>query len=296
MSESRNRLLMIGLQGSGKSTFLGAFWHAVDMGRTYVGLRANVLPEQRAYLNRLRRLWEDREEIGRTSFATSEETSLELVDDASGRRMMLAFPDLSGEHYELQWSERRYRREYGDLARSAVGALLFVHPTHLCPPVGIAERNRLERMIEDVAVATERDDAGEDSGGSQKPLTFDPGASPTATQLVEVLQVLTDELGVPPEFPIGVIVSAWDLVEQYGISPEEYLEREGALLAQFLTSDERRFRPRFYGISAQGGDLKRDAARLDAIDEPMERIRVVGEDADTHDITAPVRWLMQTAL
>jgi len=64
------------------------------------------------------------------------------------------------------------------------------------------------------------------------------------------------------------------------------------MLAQFLAANADLWNARVYGISAQGGKLPDRKRELAKIKQPSERIRVVGHGAGTHDLSAPLQWLM----
>jgi hypothetical protein len=56
-----------------------------------------------------------------------------------------------------------------------------------------------------------------------------------------------------------------------------------------------------YGVSAQGGEYdqnkpdarpREEAARLRDLDLPSKRIKLVFGNTESHDLTAPLEWLM----
>jgi hypothetical protein len=91
-----------------------------------------------------------------------------------------------------------------------------------------------------------------------------------------------------------VLISAWDTVGQAGDlrpkDPTQFLEREWALVAQFLRANPESFIPKIYGVSAYGGipgqlgDLAEQA--------PHERALLVESAGSSHDLTRPLKWLL----
>lgn len=285
------RLMLIGLPGSGKTTFLAALWHAVDPG-TGVGLRATVYPEERAYLNQLRRAWMTLEPVPRTSFTADHLPLMHLEDVEHGRLSDLVFPDLSGEHFERQWTKRHCLDSYVELVRNAGGAMVFIHPDEVKEPIRLDARDALEEALAgavDGATATSSEEELDTA------VAFGPILAPTATQLVDILQTLEMLSSTQAPIPLAIIISAWDRVEELNLSPSAWLLRRLPLLGQYISANAERFPFRVYGISAQGGDLNSDRARLEAVLDPNHRIRVVQDGAPSHDITGPIRWLLNFA-
>ena len=91
---------------------------------------------------------------------------------------------------------------------------------------------------------------------------------------------------------LAIVASAWDLVEDLGMSPREWLQSELPLLDQFLTTNTRTVNWEIYGVSAQGGRFPKDAEKLRRTSRPTQRIKVVGPAGESHDITQPIYWAM----
>jgi hypothetical protein len=282
--------LVLGLPGSGKTTFLAALWYLVVWGEVATALRLDRLHGNREHLNRIANDWLSCRPVERTPVGAETIVSMQLVttdrgDDGPGGAAgaEVFFPDMSGELFNLQWKERRCSREYYRLVREASGVLLFVHPNTVIEPV----------RIDEVAGIVEELTAGQGPGpvDDAPPRPWDPDRAPTQVKLVELLQFLVREPFALPRARVAVIVSAWDLVGD-DAAPTGWLAARLPLLDQYLRGNEERFSVRVYGVSAQGGDLGRDTERLLRETAPARRIGVVGEENRPHDLTAPVRWLM----
>lgn len=279
------RLLLIGLPGTGKTTFLAALWHAVESNEIPVSLSLAELDGDRDYLNKIRLAWAGCRPLDRTQVGAEKIVSMRLTDHKGTRIAEVMFPDMSGESFRNQWITRQWTKSYSDLLQDATGALLFVHPETVVEPIRIDEADKL--IAELPNVAEQEDDDSHDSW-----IPWMAKETPTQVQLVELLQFLGSNGHAEQPLRIGVIVSAWDLVAGDNQTPTDWLNKRLPLLAQFLKSNFERFPSRTYGISAQGGDLQTESDRLLRYSPQTMRILVEGPFCESHDITAPVAWLM----
>ena len=94
-----SRLLLLGLRGSGKTTFLAALWHLLEAGEIPSALTLDSLQPDRSYLNRIRNSWLSAKEVGRTSIRTVESVSLSLREGSTNKRVEITIPDLSGDPF-----------------------------------------------------------------------------------------------------------------------------------------------------------------------------------------------------
>ena len=181
---------------------------------------------------------------------------------------------------------RKATRQYADFAAKASGVLLFIHPANIerspriAFPIREAETSSLE------AASAQDNDAA-------KLREWSSNLASTQVKLVELLQFVNylRSSNKPPS--IAVVVSAWDLVRD-SILPSSWLESNLPLLSQFLASNEEVAPFRVYGVSALGGDLRKDLQRLQGEDVPSRRIRVVDNKLQPHgDLTAPIRFLLE---
>jgi len=286
-----SRLLLIGLRGSGKTSYLAAFWHVIEAGELPSALAVAQLQGDREYLNRIRDHWLKFEEVGRTSLRSQEIVSLVLQDVRSKSDIHVTVPDLSGELFRLQWATRKATRQYVEYASEAVGVLLFIHPN------AIVESHVLlpdEKDACDVPVTDSSDSglAGNLKTSTSGAVPWSPDLSPTQVQLVELLQFVSHLRSSPEPPPIAVIVSAWDTVKD-PVLPISWLENKLPLLSQFLTANVNKVPFQVYGVSALGGDLEKDRERLQHEDVPSHRIKVVQDTFKPHgDLTAPIQFLL----
>lgn len=288
MSERQQQLFVAGLPGAGKTTFLAALWHVVESEEVDGAMRLVRLVGESTYLNRIRSLWIDAKELERTKLADEANLRMCLVT-AANEEVDLWIPDLSGEAFEAQWTDRIAPNDYCRFVRESSGGLFFVHPD-------VKE----EHLIADIAglvpqAAATPTDASPTAQQASAPAThvpWDARFAPTQIQLVDLLQfVLAIRSNAP--LRLSIVISAWDLVAE-NISPEKWVESHLPLMHQFLKANSAVFDARFFGVSAQGGKLD-DPAALDGMRariKPSDRIRISDGDGNAHDITAPLKWAL----
>jgi hypothetical protein len=284
MSSEGVKQLFVGLPSSGKTTFLAALWHVAESGEVPSSLQVSQVTGLRDHLNKIRGQWLSCEEIDRTKIPAERTVSLKLRNPYTSHETELWLPDLSGETFRLQWETRQWSVEFDALAGDSLGALLFIHPKCVFEPGRID--TSIDRMADVLGAVTDVriDDV--------TPLPWTPDKSPTQVKLVELVQFLKARPFSGRALRLAVIISAWDLVMQ-GERPEIWLQKRLPLLFQYLAANVEVIPFRIYGVSAQGGDLSSQATELQRLVKPSERIRVDGPEAEAHDITAPIRWVME---
>lgn len=276
---------MVGLAGTGKTTFLAALWHVVSRGDIPSGLRLKEFPNNREYLNKISSDWINCEPLGRTVPEFEKIVSMKLEDSESKDVVEVWFPDLSGETFRVQLRSRQWTAGYCELAKEAEGITLFIHPNIVVPPTRIDEVESIVREIRS------QEEVAEDSKVEAQNL-WDIDKMSIQAKLVELLQLHLNSPYCENIRRIAVVISAWDLVMNYTESPEKWLEKTLPFLDQFLKANKEHFCFRIYGVSAQGADLEKACLLLGKI-KPEERIIIVGEECIPHDITVPVKWLMR---
>jgi hypothetical protein len=212
--------------------------------------------------------------------------SMNLLD-AADRAVRVTFPDVPGEEYARMWEDREVDER---LARtlSSANVMLLLHGNRIRAPAWVTERAALATAIDDPIPDAESE-------------IWHPKHAPTQVQLVDLLQ----HLGRPPldagPRRLVVMISAWDKAEGEGLQPEPFLCAKLPLLDQYLRCGRNRWDWRVYGVSAQGGEYdqnkpdarpREEAARLRDLDLPSKRIKLVFGNTESHDLTAPLEWLM----
>ena len=306
---NERNLMMIGIAETGKTTFLAALFHIVESGQIESSLQLVELGATREYLVRIRDKWLGCNEMERTKIGDEQLVELKLLDIDTKRTAQLVLPDISGETCRDQWEKRKSTKIFDELARRSQGILFFVHPNTIKEPVRINRNRLVADILKDEATDTDGDinnkqtavsPAATQRSENSEQTEWHPRFAPTQTQLVEILQFLLREPDTYPISHIAVIVSAWDLFKndnQYH-TPSDWLVRRVPLLHQFLTANSDRVGFKAFGISAQGGKLGEDDSEMLSKFRQAERIEVVTDienEFNRHDITAPLKWLLENS-
>ena len=288
---SERSISICGFPESGKTSYLAALWHLITTAAEPTALLFDSLRDgDSTHLNELASRWRSGLRQRRTEIPSSKLVSMNLKN-TSGELMRLTLPDLSGESYRIMFEDRECDPVVGKTFDKSHGMLLFVHSDKIRQPqmvvTAVAQSLSLGSTIPD---------------GQEIPWT--PNLAPTQIQLVELLQLLRQ----PPlsvEFKrIGIIMSAWDKVEDEGRLPDQFLAERLPLLKQYLDSGADGWEWKVFGVSAQGGDYEKEDERLTgrelerlnelkALDEPSMRIKVTSNGSVSSDLTEPIAWLME---
>lgn len=273
------RVVMLGMPEAGKSTFLGALWHSANRAvPEEAALTVRAVGPDSEYLNKMSHAWLNGETFDRTDMNETRPNTMTLRADGQDNEVMI--PDFSGELSKKAYREAQWPPQLADAVAEADGVLLFVHLEDLTSPSLIA-------WVEEVSGETSQEDPI-----PQEP--WDPDDAPTVVKLVGLLELVaaSQEKKNRP-IRVALIISAWDLVNPATDDPAGWFSERGALLAQFLRNNTDKFEHTIYGISAQGGVLSgATRKRLLGYKKPSNRIRVVVQGAESHDITAPLKWVL----
>jgi hypothetical protein len=282
---SNRSVVVMGLPGSGKTTYLAALWHLVSEGEIdsklkYVSLRAGNTD----HLHEIADRWRDAKKQERTSLSGDKLVSM-ILQAEGGEPQTVTFPDVAGEAFLQMWGQRACDETVAKWLKEP-GVLLFVHADKITVPRWVIDEKLL---LENLGV--ERED--------EQIVDWSPALAPTQVQLTDLLQSMQSEpLDVGPR-RLAIILSAWDKAAGRRLTPEEYLAKRMPLFSQFLTHGlNLGWQVRIYGVSAQGGDYDDqksslpEADLLRKVDLPSKRIQVAYAGAKSHDLTEPLQWLL----
>lgn len=297
---NNQKFILLGLPGSGKTTFLAAFWAVMSNGTGAGEVEIGPLSGEQRYLNRIRQEWLRYKKMERTLQPDETDLNLPLRMRATKQDFTLQMPELAGENYKKAWETRELPMKVADALTQADGLALFISSNHVEKPVrmdqaraatfGLLPESFAEPANEDddTEVGAEEEDDDEKPAPESKP--WSPEMAPTQVMLVEVLQ-FAEELR--PLRRLSIVLSAWDqiLKNTPGDTPEAWLKRELPLLWQFLQRNPGQLEVRVFGVSAQGGDYKADFDRLSALSPALRPKAFDAKGNELDELIAPLKWL-----
>lgn len=264
---------IMGLPGAGKTTYLAALAYSLQQREVETKLMWSEYNGNHQHLLNLENTWLRACPVDRTNIS-SQETQLTIeLSDVNRNKYSVTFPDLSGEIFQNYYSNREMDLTNKETICKCDAILLFINPDTIIQPILISSISPKVRKHE------------------LKPKAYEPINDPTEVQIVELLQFIVHLRNKPVS--LTVVISAWDVVEDTKLLPEEYLKSRLTLLWQYLYCNKNIFKTCYYGVSAQGGTLEGDAAQLEILekykDNQIERIKVVDNSGSvSHDISIPL--------
>lgn len=286
MSDETARVAIIGLPGSGKTTFLAALWHLIRDTLTQKELAFDGLSRGNyEHLNALAKRWRAGQIQQRTQVRGMTIVTMNLKD-ASGRTAEISFPDVPGEDFSRMWEARELDRSMAETL-SAPAIVLLINGDTIQFPAWVVERMAIQQK------------AGLPAG-DVAPVEWSADLAPTQVQTVALLQFLMSELENGPR-RLAILVSAWDEVEGEELEPLAFLEAKLPLLCQYLRSGRDAWDWNVWGVSAQGGayeDPEKDeqlpeTEALRDLERPSDRIKLVDGLTACNDLTGPLAWLIR---
>jgi hypothetical protein len=278
------KLLVAGLPGAGKTTFIAALWHVTSSEEVKGSLVIDTLQPARDHLNQIAKLWRECETLPRTTLAKERTVTLNLRDEESGAVYEVTLPDSSGEAFRRAFELRRWSSSLEALAKDADSMLFFIHPESLEKPA------RLDGNVEEMVDILEPHEAESADVTPPVAIPWKPALASTASKIVDLIQFVLRARG-GSRLRICFVISAWDLVRKEGLNPRAWIGNRAPLLSQFLDANNVMIDYAVFGVSAQGGDLKQADALREYI-RPSERIEVVTDGTTSNDITQPLRWAL----
>jgi len=236
-------IIFVGGPRSGKSNYLFRTWIAIEREKGL--LVKDGLPQDVEYLHDGASILLDGKFAPHTSKDTRQVCEIPIVErDRPDSKSVLFVPDATGELWLDLYSKREWPVQWDNLVTKTCGFVLFVC---VGSPHNVAALDWItcERFY-----------------GSN--LTPKPTGVPTQVLLVEWLQILRsitkDKIGHSYMPRLSVVVTAWDRVpaDRRQENPQEYLETEFPLLAQFIRAGAHGFDAKVFGLSIVGGDLELD--------------------------------------
>ncbi len=287
MTESS--LIVCGLPESGKTTFLAALWHLVLSKEINTKLSLSGLSHgEYSYVTDIKDKWLKGRRQERNKLNTPvQSVGMDLIKSDEGV-VRVVFPDHSGEAYSEMWEARSCSNEVAEQLRSRSGILLFINLNLIKAPRPLFDDIDLNKALNQ---ALPEDEVG---------VPWDAALSPDQVKLVDILQFLRcNELNAN-DGKLAIFLSAWDLVENQGLGPEDLLCARMPLLDQYLKCGQHGWDVKIHGLSAQGAeylsedDKEEDASEMliEMLDKSgSERIRLLFDGKESHDLTESLEWL-----
>ena len=302
-STTKSPFVVCGLPGSGKTTFLAALWHLVESREIETSLKLKSLDyDKYEYVNTIRTRWLQGRRQPRTVGA-AETVGIDLVDkDGNGVRVL--FPDHSGETYDSMWITRTCSKAVANYLQNRHGLLLFLRPEGMKKPLPLIDIITTEAAMQAVLPPTLSGSDTAPAPDNQSGQDWAAEETPDQVKLVDILQLLSSRLYTSrkeEKEKLAIFVSAWDVVDK-SLSPAEFIEQELPLLHQYLRNAEHGFDIKLYGLSAQGGEYVAEnhedppaSELLDLLnlEKASDRIKLISDAEQTHDLTKPIAWLMK---
>ena len=296
MEVKESSLVVCGLPGSGKTTYLAALWHLVESREIETALSLDTLAfGEYGYLNGIRNLWQRGKKQTR-SVGSSRRIGIDLTSQ-SGQKTRLLFLDHSGEIFDRLWEGRSCSKEVASELRSRAGVILFLRSEGIKTPVPLAEMLSLESDI--VQAISDGAEQGDVEPVEERKWVADE--SPDQVKVVDLLQYLSGEGGSTEGERLAVVVSAWDRVSEHD-SADAFIRARMPLLWQYLHFAPHHFEWRSFGVSAQGGEYvdgtveaapPEHLVELLRLEMASRRICLFGGSEISHDLTIPLEWVMQ---
>jgi GTPase SAR1 family protein len=283
-------ILMLGLSGSGKTTFLAAFFELVTQENPNddaLSVRDEAF--DREYFFDISQKWLGFETLLKSQTGTQQDLFLPLTAP-DGTAIDLSIPDVSGETFDHIWDDGEWPVSTEELARGADGILLFARADAFRPPLELPPGRKLDEALPGPSGPKPNEELDDQSVEVEVP-EWDSSTSPTQAILADLLQCI--EGFERRALLTSVIISAWDTVDDESLTPAQWLEFNMPLLWQMLQGGESERPYAVVGVSAQGGDITDPQVRkrLARHKNPIDRVKVQIGDQVSSDMSVPLRWI-----
>jgi len=276
---SETRILVAGLPSSGKSTYIGLFFMAIE---TATGpIRMTGFQGDVEYVNSLADRLSRCEEAVRTDINLVDGFNADLVAD-DGTEFSLRLPDYSGETWKTALEARGWAESVQEDVERSSGICLFIKVGALVNDGTIRDARRHIASLADHPLNSGGDDIEE------VPDAEVVSAATTQVALVDLLQVLTNRRR-GGHCRLSIVLSAFDLAGN--LSPAEWLGSNLPLLGQFLRSNRAEIESRIFGTSAQGGRFDQQESKAELLERPaLDRAYVRDGAGEAVSLEAPILW------
>lgn len=270
--ENNIKCIAVGLQDTGKTSYITAFWAIEKDGNTDHKLIFDKYPSDTSYLDSMATLWLDQTAVQRSQINITNLT-FNLIHLESGRKFQMAIPDFKGERFKLILQNKTVE-EVDNWLKQADCLLFFLSPN--------PEKKFNEEYGE---ISQEKED--------YKPLAeFTVDAIDEWIQNIELLKYIRETRG---DLKIAFCVSKWDMMISKQVDVEDWIRQEHLFFYTFVKYHFNNVK--YFGVSAQGLDYdhrgEMSEERVSELTDQKRRAFVSsGKDRD-YDITLPLSWLLE---
>lgn len=265
---------MVGMPGSGKTTFLANICNMLIDGSIDTKLKARVdeLPVLNATIEECSEKLLSGQSFERTLTDVAYKVQVNLYN-RNGEKYIFEIPDCSGEKYRDLVQDRQIDEDFVIQFKKSDSILFFVNYFNM-------SRERLIKVVNEEQKTEEV--SGEDS--------IEKNREANQSQVVELLQLIIELTKRDKRPKIKIIISAWDVIdrndEQYNV-PRDFLTKRLPLLDQYLNCNKGEMDCEIWGISAQGGDFENEEQRQQVQRKGFDSIIVVDPDGNrSNDLTS----------
>ena len=273
----RKKCMIVGLPGSGKSTFLGALWYNLCNNEGKMLMKKGDFPSQITLLQKLENLWQRVEKIERNSTEQNIVDDVEIIlkQNDTQEEITLNVPDFCGEKF-YNIVEQGNTDEIEEWCKESDSLLYMVSDV------------RSNMFIDD-------DKMDNQSEGDEDVLPLDAKQMSPAAINMMILKFL---LAHKKFKRVVLAITRWDKVINDGIepknmeNPEIWLKNNSPAFYNFV----KHFFPDVYiiGLSAQGCDYEKEGFDKEAVlikTEDGNRAYVCDDDIH-YDLSLPLNFLL----
>lgn len=287
------RVGLLGMPGTGKSTYLGALWQIIEDDDDPSITERDVTGD-RAYLQQLGDDLVAGREVQRTDVDSEDGLSL-TVGFNDDQDVALDVPDLSGEALRLLVEDRVWHPRLIELVQSANGFLLFINVRDTELPTRVdfirnvleGEGFTAEASTDDPEQPTDGDNDADD--GSR----FSPRHAYLGAKLVDALENIAGLRSRDNPFRLALILSAWD-TRDGKVTPGEWVAKYLAAVASWCRLNTDLVDLATFGVSAQGGRLPAERDELLQKGSVLNRAFAHDGDGEVVPLSQPLRWALET--
>lgn len=270
--ENYIKCIAVGLQDTGKTSYITAFWAIERNGNTGHLLTFDKYPSDTSYLDSMATLWFDQTAVQRSQINTTDLT-FDLIHMESGCKFQMAIPDFKGERFKLILQNKTVE-EVDNWLKQADCLLFFLSPN--------PEKKFNEEYGE---ISQEKED--------YKPLVeFTVDAIDEWIQNIELLKYIHETRG---DLKIAFCVSKWDTMMSKNTDIENWIRYEHLFFYTFVKHHFSNVK--YFGVSAQGLDYahrgEMTEEKVSELTDQKKRAFVSNGKNRDYDITLPLSWLLE---